>query len=351
MHFPEAEFHSFSASDGGDGFLEAVRAIKPVDTRTVAVEDPLGRTIQAEYLLDRNTGEAFVEMAQASGLVLLEPVQRNPVLASTLGTGQLIRAAVSDGAQKIYVGLGGSATNDGGMGIGIEFGFRFLDRDGKELEPRGGNLREIDRIVPPSAPPLPQGTEIFAVNDVSNPLWGPSGAAHVYAPQKGADPAAVQLLDQGLRQLDLCVRRDLKIDAAHLPGSGAAGGTAFGLRAFLDADFISGTQYILELSGARAFLEEQQVDFVCTGEGTFDAQSLQGKWINGILELASRSKLPVLVVCGRCDLEKAAWQKAGLATVIEISDRKQPLSWNMEHAFALVREGVAKYFGRLRSSG
>ena len=346
-HFPEAECHSFSASDGGDGFLDAVRAIRPVDTRSHTVSGPLGQPVQAEYLLDGPASEAFVEMAQASGLVLIEPSLRNPLRANTRGTGQLIHAAISDGAQRIYVGLGGSATSDGGMGIGYEFGFRFLDIHGDELPPNGANLREIHRVIPPSVSLLPEGREIIAVNDVANPLWGPSGAAYVYAPQKGADPAAVALLDQGLRQLDQCVRRDLEIDAALLPGAGAAGGTAFGLRAFLGATFISGTRYILERSGARAFLEEQEVDFICTGEGAFDAQSLQGKWINGVMELATPMNLPVLVVCGRCDMAREEWVQAGLSAVIEVSDPGRPLRWNMEHAFKLVKEGVANYFSGL----
>ena len=169
--YPKAEIRRFAASDGGDGFLEAVRAVRPVEVVQVPVSDPVGREISASFLYDPKTGEAFVEMAKASGMELLSPRERNPIRTDTRGTGQLILRAVQRGARHIFVGLGGSGTNDGGCGIASVFGYRFLDRNQQALHPVGGNLERIAHIVPPEDLPLPEGVRITAVNDVNNPLW------------------------------------------------------------------------------------------------------------------------------------------------------------------------------------
>lgn len=342
--FPEADIVGFPASDGGDGFLEVVRAVREVASLEVAVEDPLGRELRAPFLLDAGTGEAFVEMARASGMELLEPGERNPLHTHTRGTGQLIREALRQGATRVYIGLGGSATNDGGCGIASVFGYRFLDAEGRDLEPVGGNLRKIARILPPADRSLLEKAELIAVNDVANPLSGPQGAARVYASQKGASPGDIELLDQGLNNLEQCVVRDLGVDAGQVAGAGAAGGTAYGLYCFLGARFLSGTEYVLRLTGATAFLREHPVDLICTGEGRIDAQTLHGKWIQGVLELAHRHGVPVLAVCGSCEVPRATLRKAGIREVLEVSDRNRPLAYNMEHAATLVRDSVRAYF-------
>ncbi|MEJ2162358.1 MAG: glycerate kinase, partial [Robiginitalea sp.] len=230
--FPTAGIASFEASDGGDGFLDVVRSVRKIETHTVSVEDPLGRKIPAPFLFDPVRGEAFVEMATASGLLRLAESEQSPLRTHTRGTGQLIRAAIRLGARKVFVGLGGSATNDGGCGIATVFGYRFLDKNDQELEPIGQNLGAITRILPPKDPNLYNKVEIIAVNDVSNPLWGPSGAAFVYAAQKGAFGAEISMLDSGLRQLDALVSEQFGMEAGGLQGAGAAGGAAFGLYAF-----------------------------------------------------------------------------------------------------------------------
>jgi len=343
-HFPDAQFRSFAASDGGDGFLEAVGAVRNLERCSATVSDPLGRPVAAEYLYDPARREAFVEMARASGLALLTDAECDPLHTSTLGTGQLIREALDRGARTIYVGLGGSATNDAGMGIASAFGYTFLDEAGRPLQPVGGNLLRVHQIRIAEQAGLPEGIRLVAVNDVVNPLWGPEGAAHTYGPQKGAGPEAVALLDRGLRHLDALVGQQLGIRAGQLPGSGAAGGTAFGLRVFLGAEFVSGTDYVIQYSGLAESLRRQPTELLITGEGKIDSQSLQGKLIQGVLRLGREFGIPVVAVCGRCELDLETLRRAGFRDVLEVADPSRPLSWNLEHAFSCTQKAVSSYF-------
>ena len=344
--YPEAEIRSFAASDGGDGFLEAVRAHDSggsLEVIHVPVLDPLGREITASFLLDPTSGEAYIEMATASGMELLAPGERNPMRTHTRGTGQLILEAVKSGAREIFVGLGGSATNDGGCGIAWVFGYRFLDREGKELPPTGASLEHIARIVPPAHPVLPEAVRITAVNDVNNPLWGLEGAAFIYADQKGAAPYEIERLDAGLQNLDRRVQEELGVHAGNMPGAGAAGGTAYGLRCFLNAQFTSGTDLILRLNGFEDFLREHKPDFVFTGEGRLDAQTLMGKLIHGVAGLAAAEKCPVIAFCGQCDALGEDLKGAGLEAVFQVSDPEKTLAHNMGNAYDLIAQSVSRF--------
>lgn len=341
--FPEARFTAFEASDGGDGFLDAVAAVRPLQRHTLQVQDPLGRPVSASYGYDPERQEAFVEMARASGLVLVEPGLRDALKTNTYGTGELLRDALNRGARTLYVGLGGSATSDGGTGIARALGYRFLDAQGQELRPAGGTLEAIASLVPPDNPILPKGVTLFAVNDVSNPLWGPEGAAHVYGPQKGASPEAVETLDRGLRHLDHLVGGQL----GAVPGAGAAGGTAFGLMVFLGARFLPGTQYLFRITGFSEFLEGNRPDYIITGEGKIDGQSLQGKLLDGVLREAGPRNIPVLAVCGACEADAAALCDAGLTALLVSGDPEKPLGWNMKNGYGQVRAAVAGYFKAL----
>ncbi len=338
--YPGAEIRRFAASDGGDGFLEAVRAVRPMEVVQVPVTDPIGREITASFLHDPKTGEAYIEMARASGMELLSPGERNPMRTDTRGTGELILKAVRLGARHIFVGLGGSGTNDGGCGLASIFGYRFLDSDQQALLPVGGNLERIAHIVPPEDLLLPRSVRITAVYDVNNPLWGLQGAAQVYAAQKGASPEDIQRLDAGLQNLEERVREQLGIDAGHLPGAGAAGGTAFGLKCFLGADFTSGTDLVLRLNGFAQYLDGPKTDYVFTGEGRIDTQTLNGKLIQGVLQLASAQKCPVVAVCGKCDAPMDALSRMGFEAVLEVSDPQKSLAYAMEHAHELVADSV-----------
>ncbi|MDX1333159.1 MAG: glycerate kinase, partial [Robiginitalea sp.] len=334
-----------------DGFLDTVRAVREVETVHVEVEDPLGRDIRASYLMDAVRSEAFIEMARASGMVLLAETERDPLQTHTRGTGQLIRHAIRGGARRVYVGLGGSATNDGGCGIATVFGYRFLDRNGHELAPVGGSLEKIARIVQPEDSFLTREVEVIAVNDVSNPLWGPGGAAFVYARQKGASDAAIAVLDKGLRRLDRLVTEQLGIQAGQLAGAGAAGGTAYGLHCFLGARFISGTDYVLGLTGVEDYLSNHPVDFICTGEGRIDSQTLSGKLIQGVLALGKRLEVPVIAVCGTTEVPVEELRSHGFKAVLVVSDPQKPLSYNMEQAAPLTREAVKAYFKGFKTEG
>jgi len=224
-------------------------------------------------------------MARASGLSLLAPAERDALVASTLGTGELIVHALKHGIRSLLVGVGGSATNDGGVGALQALGYRFLDASGRALPPGGAALRNLARIVPDGLLPAVHETEMTVMTDVLNPLCGPSGASAVYGPQKGASPEDVELLDAALAHLAEIVKRDLGIDAAHLPGTGAAGGLSYGLLVGCGARISRGFEHLAKLLDLDSKL--RGVDFVLTGEGRLDTQTLSGK---GPLELARRAR-------------------------------------------------------------
>jgi len=224
-------------------------------------------------------------MARASGLSLLAPAERDALVASTVGTGELIVDALEHGIRSLLVGVGGSATNDGGVGALQALGYRFLDASGRALPPGGAALRNLARIVPDGLLPAVRETEMTVMTDVLNPLCGPTGASAVYGPQKGASPEDVGLLDAALAHLAEIVKRDLGIDAAHLPGTGAAGGLSYGLLVGCGARISRGFEHLAKLLDLDSKL--RGVDFVLTGEGRLDTQTLSGK---GPLELARRAR-------------------------------------------------------------
>ena len=347
--FPDAQFYEVQASDGGDGFLEAVAHYCRTEQVDVLAEDPLGRPLHAPMRINRERGEAYIEMAQTSGLVLLDEDERSAAKTSSRGTGIQIREALKLGLNKIYIGLGGSATNDGGTGIADALGIQFLDKAGNRLHPSGENLQHIKTIDTRQKPPEIDTAKFFAVNDVNNPLFGPNGAARVYARQKGASTSEVEMLDKGLKHLDTVVRQQLGIIYAEKAGSGAAGGAAYGLKSFLGARFISGTHFVLDLARIPDLLAEHRIDFILTGEGKIDEQTLSGKWINGITELGSLHNIPVIAVCGLSEVSTEVSKKFGLQHLIEVGDKSQSLAYNMENATELVKEAIANYFADLRT--
>ena len=334
--YPNARCHFLAASDGGEGFLEAVTSFKTA-TRLVNTEtvDPMGRPIRADYLFDPATATAYIELARASGIELLNQQERNPLHTTTYGTGLQIEHAIALGARQIYVGLGGSATNDGGTGMAHAAGFRFLDSNGNTLQIRGAILKDLAEITSVT---LAHELQFFAINDVSNPLYGPEGAAHVYAKQKGADPAAIELLDQGLRHLDAKVTEDLGVEAAQIPGAGAAGGAGYGLKAFFDAKFISGAAFILELAGFRQKVTDWQIDLVLTGEGKIDHQTRFGKFVFGLAQESIKANIPVKAVCGKLDLDQAGVEALGLTQAAQLFDPTKEPQYSFTHAKELLFE-------------
>ncbi len=340
---PDAGLFSALVSDGGDGFMESVADCTEAEPIICETCNPLQTRIRAPYLFDNNTSSAYIEMAQTAGLAMLKPEERSPLYTTTYGTGLQIKHALDQGAKYIYVGIGGSATNDGGMGIAVALGYQFLDENKNPLEPVGENLIKVKTIIEPSDSQFYTQASIYAINDVNNPLYGEQGAAYVYAEQKGASQQEISFLDKGLRHLDGLVQQVLGLTNADVPGSGAAGGTAYGLMTFLGAQFIGGTAFVLELAGVPGLVRDHTFDCIITGEGKIDDQTLRGKLINGILDLGKQINIPVIGVCGALGAEKDALRKEGLSDVIEVRDKNQPLSYNMEHAADLVENAIYNY--------
>lgn len=338
---PDAGLERVVASDGGDGFLDSVSNYVQLELVAVETVDPLGRPIKAPFGFDNASNSAYVELAMTSGLVLLKDSERNPLETSTYGTGLQLKKAIELGAKKIFLGIGGSATNDGAMGIAQALGYRFRDTAKNELKPMGANLHKIQFIEDHSAL---DGVSFFAINDVSNPLYGPNGAAHVYARQKGANTTQVEQLDAGLRNLDKVVTEQLDKNYADLPGSGSAGGTGYGLKTFCKAEFISGAEFLMQLAQIPELLKGGTVDCIITGEGAIDGQTLHGKLISGVLNLAKKYKVPVVAVCGIKELTADEEEKLGLEAIIEIADKNKTLKYNMENAMDLLQKSVAEHF-------
>ncbi len=340
---PNTVISSLITSDGGDGFLDAVQQTHNLEKVYCEAVDPLGRPISAPYLYDVEKKTAYIELAQCSGMVLLTKEERNPMKTSTLGTGLQIKHAIKQRAEVIYIGLGGSATNEGGIGIAHGLGFRFLDKKGGVLPPTGQSLPHIHSIETDGVSSDLKNIQFHAVNDVNNPLTGPNGAAFVYARQKGAGEAQIKALDAGLSQLHKLVEEKWHRSYAELPGAGAAGGTAYGLKSFFGATFIKGIDFMFALSEVDAVFKENDVDLIITGEGAIDEQTLHGKLIHGVLELSKRYKTPVIAVCGLLELDKSTAEANGLKTILEIRDKDKTTEYSMKHAARLVEDHIYEY--------
>jgi glycerate kinase len=289
---PDATLVSMPIADGGEGTAEAICAALGGIWNTVPVSDPLGRPIAARYAWLEND-VAVIDMSEASGLGRLAIAERDPLHASTFGTGQLIADAIRGEASKILVGLGGSATNDGGMGLAAAFGFEFRDRHGRQLQGIPANLADLTRI---KAPAVQLRGTIIGLCDVQNPLTGERGASRTYGPQKGADPQIVQWLDDHLERLANIVARDLQCDFRATPGAGAAGGLGFGLLSFCGATLRPGFETLAEILQLEKAIAAS--DFVVTGEGRIDAQTMEGKGPAGVAALARKHGKPVIAFAG-----------------------------------------------------
>ena len=291
--WPEAEICEAPIADGGEGFADALRLAMGGEWVVTKAHDPIGRVVEARYAWVEKEKLAVIDMSETSGLWRLTSEERAPLRANTYGTGQLIRHATERGARKILVGLGGSATTDGGIGMAAALGYEFLTSDGEDLEPIPGNLLALIRIEQEGAIELP---EIVAACDVQNPLLGPRGTAQVFGPQKGATEKDLVALEEGLLNLADIVANDFGCDFRETPGAGAAGGIAYGLMTFCHAKICSGFDLVAE----TLRLEERVAasDLVITGEGRIDGQTLEGKGPAGIAALARKHGKPVLAFAG-----------------------------------------------------
>jgi glycerate kinase len=307
---PEASFSIRPAADGGEGTVAAFVTAVGGKVRDVTVAGPLGDATQAQLALLRD-GSAVIEMAHAAGLSLVEPGPASAVRANTMGVGHLLAEAVASGSSRIFVGIGGSASTDGGTGAARAFGWRFLDRGGAELPRGGGALIDLEHIEPPN-----EGRSLDAIGicDVDNPLVGPDGAARAFGPQKGADPDIVQLLEQGLERLAAVIETDLGVDVARLPHGGAGGGLGAGLVAFFGASLRPGLDLLAEATGLQAEIE--RADLVITGEGRMDPSSLRGKAPVALARMARASGKPCVAIVGDLRIEKQQVKKAGFESAV-----------------------------------
>jgi glycerate kinase len=333
-------------ADGGEGTLAALAAAlgDRAERRQVSTVDPLGRPIEADWLLLDDGRGAFIEMAAASGLARLAPGERTPDSvrrASTRGTGDLLRAALDAGVSRITVGLGGSATNDGGSGLLRALGGRFLDADGGELAEGGGALGNLDRIDASGLDPRLAGVELVVASDVTNTLLGSGGASAVYGPQKGADPDTVRELDAALVRYGRAIERATGRLVAGLPGAGAAGGTTAALLGFTGAILRPGVEVVAELIGLADALEFASL--VITGEGRADEQTLRGKTAMGVASLARPRRTPVVLLCGALGPGAEALDAAPALTVVQpIVDRPLSLDEAMAETERLLKRAATR---------
>lgn len=292
---PDWTFDSLPMSDGGPGLLDAIRRAVKSDTMAAVVHDALGRRVLGRYARLRESGDIVIEAAQANGLLHVKQEERDALSADSFGVGELIADAAKAGPGRVIIGVGGSATTDGGAGMARALGARFLDGAGRELPPGGGALGTLERIEWEFPADL-RGIAFLVATDVTNPLCGANGAARVYGPQKGATPEQVDILEAALFRYAQVVRRHFGVEIASVPGGGAAGGLAAGLAVFLGARIESGFDLVAGATGLAERLA--RADLVVTGEGRFDSQSLQGKVTGRIIEMARATAKPVVVFCG-----------------------------------------------------
>lgn len=328
--FPSAEVVELPMADGGEGTLDAlVYATKGTKCECV-VQDPLGRPVKASYGIMGDGQTVMIEMAQASGLTLLQENERNPLITSSYGTGELIRHALRAGYRKFVVGLGGSATNDGGAGMLRALGASFTDEAGTQIPEGGAGLAKLSEIDLSGLDPAVRESSFRIAGDVTNPLCGPSGASAVFGPQKGATEQMVRLLDEALNRYGEALLQATGTDVCQMPGSGAAGGMGAALLAVLQAESGSGIDLVMEAVDFRAKMKDASM--IITGEGKLDGQTLSGKVIAGICREAMPHRIPVIALCGSMKLTSEEMDELGLAAAFSIVPGPCPLEEAMASA-------------------
>ncbi len=335
----ECDLDLMPIADGGDDTM-AVLIGREGSVRRFAVQDPLNRPVEAELGLLADNDTAVVEMARASGLKLLKPEERDPLKTSTYGTGQLIARAVGAGCSRVIVGVGGSATVDGGAGCLEALGASFVDESGQKIPPGGGGLHRVRRLDLSGLDPRLKEIQIDVACDVENPTLGPRGAAAVFGPQKGATPEQVRILEENLNRFFTLAAETLGKDVRRTPRGGAAGALAAGLKAFLGAELRSGVELVLESLGAPRRLA--RADLVITGEGRLDSQTLSGKGPLGLARAAKEHGVPVVALAGAIGEGEAELAAAGLEAIMSICPGPLSLEEAMGETDRLLEEAAAR---------
>ena len=315
--FPEWDIVKLPVADGGEGTVECFLSILQGERVSVTVQNAFGDDIECYY--GRFGNRAVIEMAQCAGMISNH--RRDPMSASTYGVGQMIHHAVNSGCSEVLLGLGGSCTNDCDAGMAAALGTKFYDAEGKEFIPAGGDLKNVVSIDNSAAAEKLAGIRITCMCDITNPLYGPKGAAYVFAPQKGADEIQVKELDDNLRAFAKSIKRDLSVGVQNIPGGGAAGGMGAGAVAFLGAGLKGGIDYILDTIDCYSRIAG--ADYIITGEGRFDGQSLDGKVVSGVAKRAASVGIPVIIVAGCAD--KSARVPDNVCGLFTASEEGRPI--------------------------
>lgn len=333
--FPEAELVTIPMADGGEGTVDCLISALGAEPVTAVVSGPYTEEIEAKYAI--YGGSAIIEMASCAGLPLVGD-RKNPALTTTYGVGELIRHAVDNGARHIFLGLGGSCTNDGGCGCAAALGVNFYNDMGESFIPCGATLKDIERIDASAAKQYLEGVGITVMCDVENPMFGPNGAAYVFGPQKGADEAMCRMLDEGLVHLNNVIRECLGLDLANIQCAGAAGGMGAGIIAFLGGTICPGIDAILALTQFDKQLEG--CDLVISGEGKLDDQSFNGKVISGIAGRTAPREIPLYLIVGIAEPVKVNTLEYGISAIFETNREHEPFEDILPYADIMYREAL-----------
>ncbi|MGC6431929.1 MAG: glycerate kinase [Jejuia sp.] len=329
-------------ADGGDGTIEVANYYLKGHTISLTVNNPFFQPIQASYLYAETSKTAFIEMAEASGVKLLKLEQFDCKNATTLGTGELILDAVERGAKTIILGIGGSATNDCGIGMASALGYRFLDKDANEVIPIGANLKSITTIDTSKVhPKLSDDVNFNIACDVTNPLYGKNGAAYVYAAQKGATSEDIKMLDSGLKHFASLIEGVFGINPQLISGAGAAGGMGIASKVFLKGHLKPGIELVKVLANFDSSIED--ADWIITGEGKLDTQTLSGKTIKGVLDSAKAKQIKVAAFCGGIDLEGKSSKEFGLEYTDAVMNYAKNLDDAMANSYKYVEKMAVKF--------
>jgi glycerate kinase len=339
QHCQNAEIVKLPLADGGDGTVEVLNHYLGGENVTVRVHDPLMRPMDANYLYSATKKMAFIEMAEASGIRLLQQNELNPQNTSTFGTGELIKNAIEKGAKHIILGIGGSSTNDAGMGMALALGFRFFDESGEQLEGYGKDLNKLKSIDSLNVLEELANVKFEIACDVDNPLFGKNGAAYIYSPQKGANLQMVEELDNGLKNFNSVVDTQFGVNLQNIKGAGAAGGLGAGCVLFLKAELKSGTSLIMDVANFEQNVKD--ADWIITGEGKFDEQTFSGKVIKGVIEARTNQKLAIF--CGVSELDKSSLANHGVNYLAEMMSEAKDFNDSIENAGFYLKRAATEF--------
>ena len=345
--FPEAEIVKIPMADGGDGTVQCLVNATGGEILREKVTGPLGDEVLASYGILGDKKTAVIEMAEASGLTLVSENKRNPLITTTYGTGQLIKAALDQGCRKMIIGIGGSATNDAGAGMVQALGAKLLDKNGERIGFGGGELKKIFRIDTKYLDNRLSETKVLIASDVSNPLCGPKGASRIYGPQKGATPEVIEELDESLAHFAEVIKKDLNKDVKDLPGSGAAGGLGAGLIAFLNAELKPGIDIVIEIVKLEQAIKG--ADLVITGEGKIDSQTIYGKAPIGVAKIAKKYIIPVIAVAAIISDDADIVHQYGIDNLVKVSEPPMNINYPKDNKISIIRESIKNVIKNMKS--